>query len=175
MGLIRTSTRPEPIAYHGRGFAQRGGEQLREQGQQHEAQGGQELGGYHTAAVSDPVYESGRGQVRQQLGKKEKQRDGGDLLQGQGVAAFEGQKQQRREIGRDGLGHKAEIAGQQSFPVFGGSGHDSFLSQRDGRSGELYHAAAGDSTRAFLFRIRASTGPIVQSAGKRQGSLPAVE
>ena len=93
------------------------GEQIRKQGQAHEAQAAGDLGGDDAFTVTDTIHEAGAEHVHQQLRQEERCRDQGDLPQGDAQIRMEFQEKQRCEIGADRLGDEREVTGGQGPSV----------------------------------------------------------
>ena len=93
------------------------GEEIREESQAGETEAGSDLGGDHTAPVSDGVHEARTEHIDQQLGQEERRGDQRDLPQGDRIVRMELQEQQGSEVGADRLGNERQVAGRQRFPV----------------------------------------------------------
>ena len=87
-------------------------EQLREKAQPQQSRRGKQLRQFHAGPVTQPVNVQGACKVRQQLHAKIHGHQQRELFKGYAEAPLHCQKQQRQEVVHDGLGHKAEIAGQ---------------------------------------------------------------
>ena len=83
------------------------GENLRQQRQPQKPCRGADLRGHDAPAVADAVHEPGAQEVHNQLGQEKRGGNQGDAPQGDGIIAVEFQKQQRREVGANGLGDEA--------------------------------------------------------------------
>ena len=77
------------------------------------------MGRHNTDPIANLIHKFCCGKIYNQLHQKEKGRDHGYFFQGDAKAAAKGEKEKRRKVDGDGLGHIAQIAGSQRFAVIG--------------------------------------------------------
>ena len=93
------------------------GKQVRDKSKPGQAGCGGDFRSNHAAPVTDPVHKPGTEQINQQLRDEKGHGDQGYFSQGDAVISMKFQEQQGCKIGGDCLGNKAQITGQQGFPV----------------------------------------------------------